>query len=54
VHTSHADLVVGAIVVVCAVMFPEGIGPPLYSTLRNTWARKRAGRTDANGLPVEK
>jgi branched-chain amino acid transport system permease protein len=54
VHTSHADLVVGAIVVVCAVMFPEGIGPPLYSTLRNTWARKRAGPTDANGLPVEK
>ena len=28
-YSSHSDLVVGLLVVVCAVFFPEGIGPPI-------------------------
>lgn len=40
-HSSHADLVVGLLVVLCAITFPEGIGPRLQAL----WlARRPAAR----------
>ena len=36
-HSSHSDLVVGLLVVLCAVAFPEGIGPPIFAYIKSLW-----------------
>lgn len=43
-HSSHADLVVGLLVMLCAVAFPEGIGPRLKALVswRGSTAMPRA------------
>jgi branched-chain amino acid transport system permease protein len=33
-YSTHSDLVVGALVILCAVAFPEGIGPPVVRWFR--------------------
>jgi branched-chain amino acid transport system permease protein len=38
-YSTHSDLVVGSLVILCAVAFPEGIGPPVVR-----WFQRLAGR----------
>lgn len=49
-RSSNADLVVGVVVILCVVLFPEGVGP----TLRQRFLRKPAGRDAAAGAITRK
>jgi branched-chain amino acid transport system permease protein len=40
-HSSNADLVVGALVILCALLFPEGIGLRLSALLRAVFTARR-------------
>lgn len=42
VRSANADLVVGLLVVICAVSFPEGISPPVWAFMRRLWTRQPA------------
>jgi branched-chain amino acid transport system permease protein len=48
-RSANADLVVGAVVVLCAVAFPEGVGPPLQNLLLRTG--RRAARDKRQHAP---
>ena len=39
-HSSHADLFVGLLVVVCAIAFPEGIGPRIQNSSLGRWFKR--------------
>jgi branched-chain amino acid transport system permease protein len=41
--SAHSDFVVGALVILCAVLFPEGIGPKVVESFR----RFSSGRNEA-------
>jgi len=47
VHSSHSDLVVGVLVILCAVLFPEGIGPQVTQLWRRLIPRRDAVGTTA-------
>jgi branched-chain amino acid transport system permease protein len=42
-HSSNADLVVGGLVILCAVLFPEGVGPPVKKYFQRHLGRRAAG-----------
>jgi len=46
-HSSNSDLVVGAIVILCAVLFPEGVGPPMKRLLERYRSRRSGGQGPA-------
>ena len=45
VHSSHSDLVVGVLVILCAVLFPEGIGPQLAQAWKRLVGRREGAGT---------
>jgi branched-chain amino acid transport system permease protein len=49
-HSANADLVVGAVVILCALLFPEGMGP----ALRQWLARNPAQRLAVAAVPAKK
>lgn len=51
VFSTHADLVVGLLVVACAIAFPEGIGPRLRTLSEEIRARRRE-RVPAGEAPA--
>lgn len=55
-YSEHADLVVGLLVMACAIAFPEGIGPSLQSTRLGRWLKgtphDAAPTSPATGRPA--
>lgn len=41
-YSSNSDLVVGALVIACAIFFPEGVGPAIQGAMRRLGAGKAA------------
>ncbi|MFT3721729.1 branched-chain amino acid ABC transporter permease [Pseudorhodoferax sp.] len=41
-YSSNSDLIVGALVIICAVFFPEGVGPAFQGFMRRSGAGKAA------------
>jgi branched-chain amino acid transport system permease protein len=51
-HSANADLVVGALVILCALLFPEGVGPKARSLLSTMFKSRRRAAIEA-ALPSQ-
>ncbi|MGE4243135.1 branched-chain amino acid ABC transporter permease [Ramlibacter sp.] len=51
VRSSNADLVVGLVVIACAVFFPEGVGPRIQQFFASLRMRRAPAANEAKGTP---